>query len=448
MLLSLVLPALAQAPDPCLLPTEVVTHLDRRTDSEVREGNAVRLLVDGVSSWPRRQELAATADVILVKTFIWTDDEVGRAAARLLAERAKAGATVIVQYDFVGSTPTADWAAAWQAGPSEWVRQAAPFKEMVEAGVTVLPSGFPGGPPRKTPSGVYNFDHEKYWITGQRQADGSYLYTAITGGLNIASEYMYGGTPAVDSVSGRGGWRDTDVEVRGPVVTDMVERYVQLLEGLVPANVSALDRGAFLSPQPVAGDAKVRFVWAHPAAGKRRTIERLYRSVIRATPDGEPIVVETAYFAPSPKTLAVLRRAAKAGHPLTVISNSGSSVDVPFIVSASEIAFESIARVAPDARFYLWNPTPSFQTLHSKFASFGACGPVILGSANLDGLSAEHNSEAVVLVEDEAFREEVAAALLADLSPENVKRVDVQPPKFFVVRWWRGLVYAVGWYFL
>ena len=385
--------------------------------------------------------------IILVKTFIWTDDEVGRAAAKLLAERAAAGATVIVQYDFVGSTPSEQWVSAWRTGPTDWVHQVEPFKTMADAGVTILPTGFPGGPARKRPTRAYSFDHEKYWITGKRQGDGSIVYTAITGGLNIASEYMYGGTPAVDAGSGRGGWRDTDVELHGPVVEDIVARYLDLLEGLVPANVSSLDRG-LQSPQSVAGTARVRFVWAHPAAGKRATIERLYRSVIRWTPDDEPILVETAYFAPSPKTLATLRRAAKAGHPVTVISNSGSSVDVPFIVSASEIAFDDIARVAPDSKFYLWKPSPGFETLHSKFASFGSCGPVILGSANLDGLSAEHNSEAVVLIEDATFREEVSALLLRDLSPANVEAVQADPPRFFLVRWWRGMVYAVGWYFL
>jgi cardiolipin synthase len=440
--------SLALASDPCALSPRVSAQLDRRTASVARDGNAATLLVDGAASWPRRQALAASADVILVKTFIWTNDEIGRAAAQLLADRARAGATVIVQYDFVGSTPAADWIAAWETGPSAWVRTAEPFKTMADAGVTMLPTGFPGGPRRKTPTRIYAYDHEKYWITGERQADGTLRYTAITGGLNIASEYMYGATSAVDAGTGRGGWRDTDVELRGPIVEDMVARYLDLLEGLAPKNVSAFDRGAYLSPQPVAGAARARFVWTHPVVGKRHRIERLYRSMLQATPAGEPIVVETAYFAPAPRTLGALRRAARGGRPLTVISNSGSSVDVPFVVQASEIAFDSIARAAPDARFLHWVPSPGMETLHSKFASFGACGPVIIGSANLDGLSAEHNSEAVVLIEDQAFREEVAATLLADLSPERVQEIRSNPPKFFLVRWWHGLVYAVGWYVL
>jgi cardiolipin synthase len=439
-------PAPPPIADPCALPPKIVRHLDRSTRSEAHEGNAVRLLVNGATSWARRRELAAHADVILVKTFIWTDDEVGRAAAELLAERARAGATVIVQYDFIGSTPTDQWLAAWQAGPVAWMSRAAPFATMTAAGVTVLPTGFPGSRPRGKHAAAYQYDHEKYWITGERQPDGTIVYTAITGGMNIASEYMYGGTPTIDGGTGRGGWRDTDIELRGPVVADVVDRYVAAMEGLAPkgASIPAVPT----NPQPPAGDARVRFVWAHPAVGRRGTIERLYRGAIRATPKDEPIAVETAYFAPSPLTLRTLAHAARDGHTVTVISNSAASVDVPFVVDASKVAFASIARRAKEAAFYEWIPAAGLQTLHSKFATFGTCGPVIIGSANLDGLSAEHDSEAVVMVEDVAFRREIAATLLGDLSPERVRAVTADPPRFFLARWWQGALYVVGWYWL
>jgi cardiolipin synthase len=444
-------PAAAASPDPCAAWTDPAfdRRLDRRTHSEARTGNATRLLVDGAVSWARRKELAATADVILVKTFIWSDDEVGREAADLLAARARAGATVIVQYDFKGSTPSASWVDAWRAGPRAWVHTTEPFRRMADAGVTVIPTGFPGGPPRRTVARVTNYDHEKYWLTGARQPDGTLLYTAITGGMNIASEYMYGGTDRVDAGSGRGGWRDTDVELRGPVVEDIVHRYFAVLTGELPTPVAELDTSTFTSPQPVAGDARVRFVWAHPVAGRRETIEHLYRDLIRATPDADPIAVETAYFAPTPGTWRALRRAAR-GRPLYVLTNSGGSVDVPFIASAAEAAFAGLRRVSPDARFFLWKPRPGFQTLHSKVATFGHCGPVIVGSANLDGLSALHNSEAVVAIEDPGLREELEAALLADMAEERADPATdaAWEEKLFLARWWASTVYAVGWYWL
>jgi len=81
----------------------VDARLDRLTASVARPGNHVELLVDGQASFARRIANARTADVILVKTFAFTDDETGRGVADLLIERAQAGARVIVQYDAIGS---------------------------------------------------------------------------------------------------------------------------------------------------------------------------------------------------------------------------------------------------------------------------------------------------------------------------------------------------------
>ena len=81
----------------------IAARLDQITGSVAREGNHVELLIDGVESFSRRFENARTADLILVKTFVFTDDETGRAAAELLAARARAGAFVVLQYDVKGS---------------------------------------------------------------------------------------------------------------------------------------------------------------------------------------------------------------------------------------------------------------------------------------------------------------------------------------------------------
>jgi phosphatidylserine/phosphatidylglycerophosphate/cardiolipin synthase-like enzyme len=78
-------------------------RLDVLTSSVEREGNRAELLIDGVSAFPRRYENSADAELIMVKTFIFYEDEAGQAIARLLSERAKAGAEVWFQYDQKGS---------------------------------------------------------------------------------------------------------------------------------------------------------------------------------------------------------------------------------------------------------------------------------------------------------------------------------------------------------
>lgn len=441
-------------------------RLDRRTDSRELSGNAALLLVDGAAAWARRLELTADADLVLVKTFLWNDDEVGRATARLLAERARAGATVVVQYDFKANLPAGAVLGALlsdgDAPPTPEV-----LRPLVEAGALVLPTNVPNrgrerrrteqGAAREAPSTadaaaadrgpLTSFDHEKYWITGHLDGDGLRL-TAITGGLNVGSEYAYGGTPQVDGGTGRGGWRDTDVELRGPVVEALTQRFFAVAElnaaGGLPVGLAE----RWTLPQAEAGPAAVRFVWAQPRIGRSAHVERLYRVLTRATPEDGTITLETAYFAPTPATFRSLRGALEEGVQLRVLTNSRGSTDVSVVAAASLAAFEGLLRASPEAFFGRWQAAPGAETLHSKVASFGACGPAVVGSANLDGLSAKHNSESVVLIRDPSFRADFDAMIAADLGRAVPYTLDDAAERAWLARAWSGFLYRAGWYWL
>src|SRR6185295_8099782 len=158
-----------------------------------RAGNRVKLLVNGETSAPRRYENAEGAEVLLVKTFIYANDESARKTADLLIERAKAGATVILQYDVKGSIVgmgdvgqmVAHATAALPAGEKDIIH------ELREAGVIVVPANSPlraveahewaqntsrllrdpGGAVERSAVSlriIDHSDHEKYWITGKR----------------------------------------------------------------------------------------------------------------------------------------------------------------------------------------------------------------------------------------------------------------------------------------
>lgn len=471
---------IASPTPPCEAPAgpALERRLDRRTDSTLRQGNAVELLVNGSASFQRREQLGRAADLILVKTFIFEDDEAGRGVATLLAERAAAGATVVLQYDIKGSTRGAGELKQMADGASgsRWLAEKPLFTRLRQAGVIVVPTNVPRserGMERWLSArertrrdiaevslfsrllGVRNlghFDHEKYWITGVRQADGTVALSAILGGLNIASEYAYGGTPMVDPGTGRGGWRDTDVAVRGPAALDIYDRFCEVLARNLDHPLERFDPEAWRTPQPAAGDAEVRFVWNQPAFGNRRSVERLYRTLIQSTPAGAPIHIESAYFTPSRRLSDPLRDALRRDVSLSVLTNSPESVDVPLVVDASRSAYARLARVSEHALLYEWIPVPAqgLNTLHAKTASFGSCGPVIIGSANLDGLSSERNSESVVMVRDPALRAAYDAATGVDFSPTCAQPVADQVLRgtTLPVRVWRRFVYAAGWSWL
>jgi cardiolipin synthase len=472
-LLSLTTP-IAHADDCDAFTSPRIEHaLNRRTSSLVREGNSARLLINGSSSFRRRMQSAEDAELIFIKTFIFADDDTGRAVAELLARRARAGATVILQYDIKGSMGAVGSLSELrqETDRGELLGDPPMMQALRDAGVIVVPTNVPrtrrevarfAEARDDLPDGVLrrrwalrnfnHFDHEKYWITGHRQEDGTLLLRAILGGMNIASEYAYGGTGAVDSVTGRAGWRDLDVEVRGPVTNDIMRRYIQVLNLNLEAPIEDETRKAWNPPQPEVGEARIRFIWNQPALGNRRTIERMYRTLMRVTPQGSPIRVQSAYFSPGPRFIAAFVRALRRGRELTVVTNSTESIDVPLIPSASRFQYRLLMRADRDVSLYEWQNRPEAgeATLHTKAASFGDCGPVVIGSANLDGQSSEHNSESVVVIEDPALRAEFDAMFDVDITPDSatlITRTELTRggPLDWLRQWG---VYRVGWYFL
>ncbi|MCB9797108.1 MAG: phosphatidylserine/phosphatidylglycerophosphate/cardiolipin synthase family protein [Alphaproteobacteria bacterium] len=449
-------------------------RLDRLTDSVAHEGNAAELLVNGVEAYRRRWANAEDAELLLVKTFILTDDETGRRAAEVMKARARAGALVILQYDFKGSVGgTSDIAEMLSLATDDMrLGELEIVHELREAGVTVVPANAPRRPSRAQRWGEFvdataaaegarrpprvrvapKFDHEKYWITGKTGADGQLELRAIMGGLNTASEYAYGGTPRKDEGTGRGGWRDTDVELRGPVVNDIVERYLQVAELHLGAHLDPSIRERFNPPQAPAGEVQARFVWNHPRVNNQRRIEKAYQTLIRATPPGHPVAIATAYFAPGRRVGKPLAAALRQGKRVDVLTNSKDSIDVWFVSSASSFEYRRLARVGGDLGLHEWRPDEAagLNTLHSKQASFGTCGPVIVGSANLDAQSSEHNSESIVILRDPAFRAEFDAMIQADLSEGRSVRLDLdevnRPGPWR--RFKEAIVYTTLWYWL
>ena len=447
--------------------------LNRRTDSRQRTGNTARLLINGSAAFRQRLESAEDAELIFVKTFIYTDDETGRQIANLLARRAREGATVILQYDIKGSLGSiASLSELREDTEKGELLGDPPMMEMLRAsGVMVVPTNVPRT--RKSvrqfietredlPDGVLrrrwalrnfnHFDHEKYWITGHRQADGSLRLRAILGGMNIASEYAYGGTEQVDATSGRAGWRDLDVEVQGPVTNDIMRRYLQVLGLNLDEPIEKLQQEAWNPPQPIVGEAEIRFIWNQPALGNRRTIERLYRTLLRITPRGSPVRIQSAYFSPGPRFIVSFVRTLRRDRELIVVTNSAESIDVPLIPAASRFQYRLLMRADQKVQLYEWRHRPEVgeATLHNKAAAFGHCGPVVIGSANLDGQSSEHNSESVVVITDPTLRAEFDAMFDVDISPDSATLITWEElTRGGALDWLRQWgMYRIGWYFL
>ena len=412
---------------------ELQAKLDQETKSSPVAGNSVKLLINGQAAFARRHENLATASFIMVKTFIWTDDDAGRELANAIAARARAGVPVIVQYDYkgnIGSLADAEDMLS-RANAERPVGEPKVIADLREAGVEIVVTNSPGRPiavkewientkrlfrdptaalERSRQSMVLfdHADHDKYFITVHPGGE----VRAIVGGLNIASEYALGGIPnRADSKSGRKGWRDTDLEISGPAAHSIIDEFLLDMKrhrGEEPptALVETLRKHAGDRARAV-GHVTMRVVFNNPLFKKTRHIDNLFRLLVMATPKSEPIFFSTPYFAPSKRLREAMLAHVEGGGTVTVLTNSFETNDIDILTDAARY---SARELMVNERFRLLERKAREDLgevmLHHKVASFGDNGPVVIGSANLDAQSFVHNGEAVVVIDDLAFRKQ------------------------------------------
>lgn len=148
-------------------------------------GNEVRLLIDGGATFDAICAVVDSArESVCVQFYIIRDDGLGRRLADHLVAAAARGVKVRVMYDGVGS----------QKLPEAWAAR------LRDAGVAVLNPDHSRGPTSRLEINFRN--HRKTVVV-----DGD---VAFVGGHNVGDEYL-----GLDPQFGR--WRDTHVEIRGPV---------------------------------------------------------------------------------------------------------------------------------------------------------------------------------------------------------------------------------------
>lgn len=276
--------------------------------------------------------------------------------------------------------------------------------------------------------------HEKYWIVdGQR---------AVVGGMNIGDEYARcSGDPVLT-------WRDQDVYLEGPVVKDIdrvfddnfrelkaikknmpevtnTDRYWEewrkvnpAFRGLVGESLGkaretfheAQHRGRselWADGSAVAAathdDVPVRLIRNRPREGETY-IEQAYVALIGQAQ--RSVLIENAYFVPTPAVQAALLDAARRGVEVVVIANSKATNDIPIITDAGRLSYREL--IEAGARVHEWHAERHGEgTVHSKFAVFDD-RVALIGSYNLDPRSRGLNSEDVVVIDHAGLAGELA----------------------------------------
>jgi cardiolipin synthase len=330
--------------------------------------NEARLLVNGRDAFDAMfQGIDSAREYIIVQFYIIQDDGIGRELKNRLIHKSQEGVRVYVLYDEIGSYNL----------PKAYRR------EIVEAGGVILPF--------RTSKGLRNRfqinfrNHRKIIVI-----DGE---TAFVGGMNVADAYL-GDHPTL------GKWRDTHVEVSGPVVQAIQFAFLEDWYWAT-GDLPELD----WTPRPAANGNRNALVLASDPSDVLETCGLFFAQAINAA--RKRVWIASPYFVPDLSLIYSLQLAALRGVDVRVMLPERPD---HLLVYLSGFAY--IAETEPSGiKFYRYQPGFLHQKVMLVDDDFAA-----VGTANFDNRSIRLNFEMMLLVANREFAGDVCRMLENDLA--------------------------------
>lgn len=338
-------------------------------------GNRIELLCCGEDYYPSVFQAIDTAEKqVLIETFIWFDDPVGRELRAALIRAAQRGAEVHVLIDGWGSPDLGDEFVQGLIDAGVKLRAFEPVRKLFGARINML-----------------GRMHNKLAVIDGR--------VAYVGGINYAKDHVLALDPEQAKL-------DYAVRIEGPLVEQIeafcrtnistpqppremwLRRWRRLRQLRREERMPSLDQGAVAA-----------FV-TRDNASHSNDIERHYRAAIRSA--HTRILIANAYFFPGYRLVRDLRRAARRGVQVDLILQGNP--DMPWVQRATMLLYEHLLRAG--VRIHEYNERP----LHAKVAVIDDHWATV-GSSNLDPTSLSLNLEANVVVRDNAFAAVLREAL-------------------------------------
>jgi cardiolipin synthase A/B len=330
--------------------------------------NDATLLVNGSVAFPAMfAGIEAAKQYIIVQFYIIRDDTLGRELQSLLERKAREGVRVYVLYDEIGSY-----------GLTRAYKRA-----LAEAGVVILPFRTSRGLRNRFQINFRN--HRKIVI-----ADGEVAYV---GGLNVGDEYM-GRHPQF------GPWRDTHVEIRGPVVEAIQFAFLEDWYWAT-GDVPELD----WTPRPAPDENESALCLASDPSDMIETCGLFFMHVINSAQ--RRLWIATPYFVPDTALIYALQLAALRGVDVRIMMPQKPDHKLVYLAAFSYIAETELSGV----KFYRYQPG----FMHHKVLLVDD-DLAAVGTANFDNRSIRLNFELMLVFADRAFAAQVAAMLEHDFA--------------------------------
>lgn len=340
-------------------------------------GNAVRLLVDGASTYRAMfQAIRAAQDHINLETYIYDEEGIGERLGKLLVEKQAQGVQVNLMYDSIGSLSTR----------KEF------FDELRQQGINVCEFN-PVNPLQGKFFSLNNRDHRKILVV-----DGKVGYT---GGINISSVYSRSSVIRAKRSGTPHPWRDTQIEVRGPAVREFQELFLDSWQRQKCPELGKKDYYPAVASQ---GGTVVRTLGSSP----RDEINLIYVELLSAMRyASKSIHMTMAYFVPDPQTVEAMKSAAQRGVAVRLVLPSVS--DVWSTLYAARSYYTELL----EAGVMIYERKGAL--LHAKTVVIDGVWSTV-GSSNIDFRSFLHNDEVNTIVLGETFGDEMERVFAADLA--------------------------------
>ncbi len=341
------------------VPDDPLGRLRRRLEAllgiPATEGNLLEVLRNGDRIFPAMVGAVASAErSIDFLTFVYWKGDIARRFAHALAERAQHGVRVRVLLDAIGGRLMDSDLIAHMEGCGvqvEWFRKpwlVSPFRQNHRT-------------------------HRKVLIVDER--------IGFTGGVGIAEEWE-GDARDVSE------WRDTHVRVVGPAVDGLAAAFAQ---NWAETGRPLYDETDTFPVHERAGTSVVQVIRGSASVGWN-DMATVFRVMLESA--SSRVRLTTAYFVPDRTFEHLLLGAVRRGVQVDVLL-PGPGADKRVCQIASESTYDRLTK----GGVRLWNFQPSM--LHAKILTIDDCATVI-GSANFNNRSMQHDEEVVLCVLDEA----------------------------------------------
>jgi cardiolipin synthase A/B len=358
-------------------------HLAREetiNSSQLSMGNGVRLLQDGPETYTAMlAAITAAKDHINMETYILDDDAVGNRFADALIAKQLQGVQVNLIHDSVGTIGTSD----------------AFFGRLKQSGVRVLEFNPVNPVFARTAWNLNQRDHRKLLIVDGR--------IAFLGGINISSVYSGGSSRfrRHPSVPATPVWRDTDLQLSGPVVEELQKLFLDTWRS---QRGEPLPAGSYFPAYDCSGDQVVRVIGSSP----EEPASLMWAALLSAIDNADISVhLTNAYFVPAPQLLTALKCAVARGVVVRLILPGQS--DSWLVFHAGRSFYAELLRAGVEIH------ERQEAILHAKTTLIDGVWATV-GSTNLDWRSLLHNYELDAVVLGADFGSQVQSMFDKDLA--------------------------------